>query len=140
MKLVVEKNKKYCLAVSGGVDSMVLLRLFCDACDKKDFFVVTINHNLRENAKSDCDFVKNECSTLGIECVEKSVNVEQFAKENGLSIETAGRILRYKVFEEQPCDFVVLAHHKNDNVESVLMHLLRGSGATGALGMTLSLI
>lgn len=135
MKISVDNTKKYCLAVSGGVDSMVLLHLFATYSPKLKFYVLTVNHNLREEAQKDCAFVERVCKTYNVECVTESVDMQGYAKQNGVSLETAGRLLRKALFSKQDCDYVVTAHHKNDNVESILMHVLRGSGAKGASGM-----
>ena len=135
MKISVDLTKKYALAVSGGADSMVLLHLFAMHKPRVNFFVVTINHNLRNTAKSDCQFVQSVCQKYQVECVYKEIDCAKFSKDNKVSIETAGRVLRRQIFESLDCDFVVTAHHKDDNVESVLMHVLRGSGLKGASGI-----
>ena len=135
MNISLDVTKKYALAVSGGVDSMVLLHLFVTHKPNVNFFVVTVNHNLREEAQKDCDFVKSQCQKYGIDCVCHQVDCLGYAQENKVSIETAGRILRKQIFENLPCDLVATAHHKDDNAESILMHLLRGSGLTGASGI-----
>ena len=131
----IDTSKTYVLAVSGGVDSMVMLHMFATTHKSAKFSVVTINHNLRKEALSDCQFVQDFCQTLGVPCQTISVDVVGFCQQNKLSVETGARILRYQVFESLPCDFVCLAHHADDNAESVLMHLLRGSGANGVQGM-----
>lgn len=126
---------KYALAVSGGVDSMTMLHMFASLSPRPDFFVVTVNHNIRQEAQSDCDFVRSYCDRLNVECRVVSVDVPTYAWDNRLSEETAARILRYKVLDDLECDYVCLAHHKSDNAETVLMHILRGSGARGASGI-----
>ncbi|MBQ3066979.1 MAG: tRNA lysidine(34) synthetase TilS [Clostridia bacterium] len=131
----IDTSKTYVLAVSGGVDSMVMLHMFATTHKSAKFSVVTINHNLRKEALSDCQFVQDFCQTLGVPCQTISVDVVGFCQQNKLSVETGARILRNQVFESLPCDFVCLAHHADDNAESVLMHLLRGSGANGVQGM-----
>lgn len=127
-------NRRYAVAVSGGIDSMVLLHMM--ACDKNlNIFAVTVNHGIRPEAQSDCDFVADYCKRLGVECRVFRVDVPAYAAENKLSTETAARLLRYRVLDELDCDFVCLAHNADDNAETVLMHILRGSGARGATGM-----
>ena len=115
MNISLDVTKKYALAVSGGVDSMVLLHLFVTHKPNVNFFVVTVNHNLREEAQKDCDFVKSQCQKYGIDCVCHQVDCLGYAQENKVSIETAGRILRKQIFENLPCDLVATAHHKDDN-------------------------
>lgn len=135
MQYVFDQTKKYALAVSGGIDSMVMLHSIANLVPRPDFFVVTVNHGIRANAQRDCDFVAKYCKLLNVECQTYCVDVPYYAKQNGLSEETAARILRYRVFDGLDCDFVCLAHHADDNVETVLMHLLRGSGANGVVGI-----
>lgn len=126
---------KYVLAVSGGVDSMTMLHMFSSLSPRPNFSVVTVNHNIRRQAQSDCDFVANYCKQLNVECRQVSVDVPRYAKENKLSEETAARILRYQALDNIDCGYVCLAHHLGDNAETVLMHILRGSGAQGASGI-----
>lgn len=133
--LQIDITKKYALAVSGGIDSMTMLHMFASLSVKPDFYVVTVNHNIRKNAQSDCEFVENYCKSLGVECKTFFVDVPAYCKANKTSEETSARILRYGVFETLDCDFVCLAHHASDNAETVLMHVLRGSGASGARGI-----
>ena len=126
---------KYALAVSGGVDSMVMLNMFATMSPRPSFFVVTVNHGIRKEAESDCKFVADYCAKLGVECRVVSVDVPSYCEQNKLSIETGARLLRYQVFDSLDCDLVCLAHNANDNAETVLMHILRGSGAKGATGI-----
>ena len=128
-------KNKYALAVSGGVDSMVMLHKFATALPRPNFYVVTVNHGIRAEADSDCKFVADYCQKLGVECRVANVDVPTYCAENKVSIETGARILRYQVFDSLDCDFVCLAHNADDNAETVLMHILRGSGAKGASGI-----
>lgn len=128
-------NCRYALAVSGGIDSMVMLHKTAHSEDANNFFVVTVNHGIRPEAASDCRFVADYCAELGVECRIFEVDVPAYAAEHKLSVETAARILRYRVFDGLDCDFVCLAHNADDNAETVLMHIIRGSGAKGASGM-----
>ena len=128
-------TKKYALAVSGGVDSMVMLNKFATLSPRPSFYVVTVNHGIRNEAQSDCKFVADYCAKLNVECSIVTVDVPRYCEQNKLSIETGARILRYQVLDNLDCDFVCLAHNANDNAETVLMHILRGSGAKGATGI-----
>lgn len=135
-----QKYKKIALAVSGGRDSMALLHSFIRQKDKLNFFVITIHHNLRgDEGKRDRDFVKQYCFKNNIECVVFEEDINSFAKENKYTIEQAGRIKRREIFtrliEEKKADAVALAHHKQDQIESVLMHIFRGCGLKGLCGM-----
>ena len=126
---------KYVLAVSGGVDSMTMLHMFSSLSPRPNFCVVTVNHNIRSQAQADCDFVANYCKQLNVECHKTFVDVPRYAEERKISEETAARILRYQVLNGIECDYICLAHHAGDNAETVLMHILRGSGAQGATGI-----
>ena len=128
-------TKKYALAVSGGVDSMVMLHLFANSDPIPDFSVVTVDHGIRPEAQSDCDFVASRCAELGVECKIFHIDVPSFAAERKLSVETAARIMRYEILDGLQADAVCLAHNADDNAETVLMHILRGSGAKGATGI-----
>lgn len=126
---------KYALAVSGGVDSMVMLHKFAAMSPRPNFFVVTVNHGLREQAAADCQFVADYCDKLGVSCRIVGVDVPAYCAEHKVSVETGARILRYEVLGSLDADFVCLAHNADDNAETVLMHILRGSGAKGATGI-----
>lgn len=128
-------TKKYVLAVSGGIDSMVMLAMFAALKPRPDFSVVTVNHGIRKEAQSDCDFVADYCKKIDVDCSVFCVDAPKYSEENKISLETAARVLRYKVLAKSDCDFVCLAHHADDNAETVLMHILRGSGAYGAQGI-----
>ncbi len=128
-------TKKYVLAVSGGVDSMTMLHIFSALSPRPNFSVITVNHNIRAQAQADCNFVEEYCQKLQVECRKVFVDVPKYASEHRLSEETAARILRYEVLDEADCDCVCLAHHKGDNAETVLMHIIRGSGSYGAEGI-----
>lgn len=135
MTFKADYNKKYALAVSGGVDSMCLLHMFACLSPRPNFCVVTVNHGIRDNAADDCRFVEDYCRKLGVPCQTFAVDVPSYAKQHKLSEETAARVLRYKVLDDLPVDYVCLAHHMTDQAETVLMHVLRGSGVSGAAGM-----
>lgn len=114
---------------------MTMLHMFSSALPRPDFSVVTVNHNIRSQAQADCDFVADYCKQLSVACHTVSVDVPKYAKEHKLSEETAARILRYEALNKCDCDYICLAHHMGDNAETVLMHILRGSGAQGAVGI-----
>ena len=114
---------------------MVMLHKFATTSPRLDFFVVTVNHGIREEAAADCKFVADYCEKLGVECRVVSVDVPSYCDERKVSIETGARILRYQVFDSLDVDFVCTAHNADDNAETVLMHILRGSGAKGACGI-----
>lgn len=138
MKITGNKNWKIGVAVSGGADSMALL----DCYNKigQNIVVINIEHGLRgESSIKDSQFVKDYCAEHGIECWAFSVHALKEAKKNKESAELAARKLRYQVFdrllEEKKVDRIALAHHANDNMETVLMRLFRGTGIRGIIGI-----
>lgn len=128
-------TKTYALAVSGGIDSMVMLHMFAALNPRPNFFVVTVNHNLRKEASDDCKFVADYCHKLGVECKTFNVDVPSYCQAMKVSEETGARTLRLGVLNSLDVDWVCTAHHADDNAETVLMHLIRGSGANGVEGI-----
>ena len=130
------------VAVSGGADSMALLHFLVDNSEDLDISVVaiTIDHMLRGEASvGDALFVKKCCREMGISCYKFSVDCQQICSEQNVTIEEGARLGRYGVFnrllEENKVDKIALAHHLSDRAETILMHILRGSGLNGAIGM-----
>lgn len=131
------KDKKLLLAVSGGVDSMVLLDLFYKL--KFDICIAHCNFQLR-GKESDADelLVREICQDGYIPYFINSFETLEFAKENKLSIQLAARKLRYDWFQELLSlgfDFVLTAHHLDDNVETFLINFTRGTGLEGLTGI-----
>lgn len=131
------KDKKLLLAVSGGIDSMVLLDLFYKL--KFDICVVHCNFQLR-GKESDADemLVRGTCQDSYIPYFIESFDTLEFAKENKLSIQLAARKLRYDWFQEiisLGFDYVLTAHHLDDNVETFLINFIRGTGLEGLTGI-----
>ena len=131
---------RFLLAVSGGMDSMCMLDLFSHVVPVTDFAVAHCNFSLR-GAESDGDqeLVESRARELGVRVFVKRFDTEDFAGERGVSIEMAARELRYSWFAElcQEHEFaaVVVAHNANDNAETLLLNLLRGTGLNGLHGM-----
>jgi tRNA(Ile)-lysidine synthase len=134
-------TQKVLLAISGGPDSIALLHLYANV--SKNIAVAHCNFGLR-SAESDQDeaFVKDLCKQKGIECFTIRFNTKEFAGQNSLSIQMAARELRYKWFEqlsiEHHFNFIATAHHLDDNVETVLINLIRGTGIKGLSGIPVS--
>lgn len=126
------------LAVSGGSDSMSLLRLFSQTLEADKIAVVHMDHGLRDTAFRDRNFVAARCASLGVPCVIERRPVLELRRP-GESEESAGRRLRYelyaKVREELGCGYVALGHTRNDLAENALMNLARGCGLWGLGGM-----
>ncbi|HMN31953.1 MAG: tRNA lysidine(34) synthetase TilS [Chitinophagaceae bacterium] len=131
-------NKRYLLAVSGGVDSMVMCNLFLKS--KFQFEVAHCNFQLR-NLESDGDeqLVLDWCKKNHIICHHQSFNTLEFKEAENISIQEAARVLRYQYFytllATHSLDFIVTAHHQNDNIETVLFHFFRGTGLAGMCGI-----
>lgn len=131
-------NSKLVIAVSGGVDSMVLLHL-CKKI-KLNVLVAHCNFNLR-NKESDTDeeFVIKTAKKLGLPVHIQHFNTTFFAEQHKLSIQMAARELRYRWFEElrisEDADFILTAHHANDSLETFLINLVRSTGPEGLAGI-----
>ena len=129
---------KVILALSGGIDSMVLADLLLKA--KVEFVAAHCNFHLR-GAESDGDdwFVRKFAESHGIQCFVKHFETEKYAANHGISIEMAARDLRYAWFEELRqqlgYDKIVVAHHADDQAETFFINLLRGAGLRGLKGM-----
>ena len=133
---------KLALAISGGRDSMALLHWFCNNFSKDKFFVITIHHNLRgEEGVRDRNFVLEYCKSQCVDCKVYEEDIPAFCKAGGYTVEQGARIRRRRIFadtvENKDAQRVVTAHHMQDQVESILMHIFRGSGIKGLRGMVL---
>ena len=128
-------------AVSGGRDSMALLHLLGALAAEEGFQVAAahFNHRLRPGADRDEAFVRAWCAGRGIPLACGAGDAAAFAREAARSVEDAARVLRYRFLEEAAedlgADRVATAHHREDNAETVLMHLLRGSALQGLGGI-----
>lgn len=130
------------VGLSGGADSVALLSILCKLAPKYDWTVraAHFNHGIRGvGAEEDELFCRDLCDEWGVPFYSETADVPTYAKENGLSIETAGRILRYeflgRIKKLTHCSVIAVAHHMNDNAESILLHLARGCGLAGLIGM-----
>ena len=130
---LVKSKDKVVLAVSGGQDSICMLHMFWRLAKKMQIELLTINfnHNLRKESAKEARIVKNLSNKLGIDCILENINVKEYSKKESISIETAGRNLRYlsleNIAKKYKCNKISTAHNANDNAETVLMWLLRGS-------------
>lgn len=136
--LGVEASVPILIAVSGGVDSMVMANLFLSA--GYNFSVAHVNFNLRASQSvEDMEFVRKWCSDNGVHLFVKEVDTLKYSEENKLSIEMAAREIRYDFFKEisaeKGFDYVAVAHNANDNVETLFLNLLRGTGLKGICGI-----
>ena len=138
---LIDSGDKIVVGVSGGPDSISLLHLLIKYKQKFGYELVVchINHLIREDSTDDEIFVENYCEKNNIKFYVKRIDVETYAKENKLSVEDAGRRIRYDFFEEvrnkENANKIAIAHNKNDNAETVLLNLIRGAGTKGLEGI-----
>ena len=138
----VKSGKTYCIGLSGGSDSVLLLHFLQKLRLDKHFHIIALhlNHSLRNNeSNGDAAFCEKVCKKLNIEFISKKVDIKKLAGENKLSIEDAARKCRYKWFaeicEKRRADAVFIAHHADDQAETVLLRLFRGAGLKGLAGI-----
>lgn len=140
-KELLEQGDKVLVCVSGGADSVALL----DVLQRGGYecVVAHCNFHLRgEESDRDEAFVRELCNRREVECggvIVKHFDTDGYAREKGLSIEMAARELRYRWFAEvakaEGCKAIAVAHHQNDQAETVLLNLKRGTGIRGLCGM-----
>ncbi|MCP4673438.1 MAG: tRNA lysidine(34) synthetase TilS [Desulfobacula sp.] len=139
---MLEKRDKILVAVSGGADSICLVLSLLASKERYSIKlgIAHLNHMLRgEESLRDEAFVSKFADQLGLPFFSSQINVKAHAKKHGLSVEQAGREVRYEYFEHLSCDQgytkIATGHNKDDNAELVLMNLLRGSGPKGLSGI-----
>ncbi|MBL8118302.1 MAG: tRNA lysidine(34) synthetase TilS [Anaerolineae bacterium] len=132
------------VGVSGGADSLALLHILRELAPRMSFKlrVATLDHQLRgEASRDDARFVRDLCAAWDIPVTVGERDVAALAAQDGLGIEAAARLARYtflaQVAHESGAKLVAVAHHADDQAETILMHLLRGSGTRGLGGMRL---
>ena len=130
------------VAVSGGVDSMVLLHVLYTLSRRSGFYVYALHfeHGIRaEESVGDMHFVEEQCEKMHIPFYSGSADVPVIAAQTGENLEAAARRLRYEFFEERKkalgLSKVAIAHHKDDFAETFLLNLVRGSGMAGLTTM-----
>ena len=132
---LIDKNDKIVVAVSGGPDSISLLDILYKL--NYNICVAHVNHGLRENAIIDQKFVEDFCNKRNIPCFVKQIKLKEL--KDKMTLEEAGRKERYDFFYEimknQKCNKIATAHNSNDNAETVIMNIIRGSGVSGLKGI-----
>ena len=129
------------VAVSGGVDSVVLLHLLLPLAANFDWelIVAHLDHKLRKESDSDLKFVANLSSQLDLEFVSKKVDIKKLANTKKKTIEEAGRDARYDFFDELSNKYkkciIVTAHTADDQLETIVMNWVRGASLRGLTGM-----
>ena len=128
------------LAVSGGVDSMCMAELFLNSSVRRCFALAHCNFHLRgEESDSDETLVRAWAESHGVIFIKKDFDTKEYAASNGVSIEMAARELRYtwfaEVCRERGFAALAVAHNANDNAETMILNMLRGTGVKGMTGM-----
>ena len=129
------------VAVSGGVDSVVLLHALCSVAGSLNLSlqVAHLDHQIRSESSTDADFVRDLCVQWELPCHIEACAVPALAEQGKLSLEMAGRQARreflQRVAKQTDAERIVLAHHQDDQVETFLLRLLRGSGQSGLAAM-----
>lgn len=145
----VDMRNYFVIGLSGGTDSSVLLFILDDVVKRWSLNIklvpVYVNHEIRPDVSRDISCCKSLCNRLGLDLQIESTNVPQYAKEHKLSIEDGARIKRYEIFRRigrkvSKADlvekfYIVTGHHMDDQAETILLHLLRGTGLKGLEGM-----
>lgn len=138
---MIQTGDRIVVGVSGGADSTALLEILCalrDEC-KLSLFVVHINHGIRVEAAEDANFVKELCKERDIPFYLFEEDIPGLAKKYRMSEEEAGRKFRYqcfgKVMRENKADKLAVAHHMDDQAETVIFHMVRGTDLSGMAGM-----
>ncbi len=139
---LIEPGDKLLIALSGGPDSVFALYFFkkYERRFKSEIFAAHVNHQLRgAEADEDEKFCKRLCDNLGIKFFSDKVDVKNYAKSNKLSLEEAARVLRYsylmEVADNSGSNKIITAHNMNDNAETVLLNLFKGTGIAGVSGI-----
>ncbi len=139
---LIAKGERVLVGVSGGADSVALLHTLLALGSRMGFSVCAahLNHGIRgEEAESDALFVKDLCELYGTELYSELIDVPSLAREHRETLEQAGRTARYDFLfraKRRFCaDKIAVAHHMDDQAESILLHLTRGSGLLGLTGM-----
>ena len=138
---LIAHNQHIIIGVSGGADSICLFHILKSLQKEYNLklTVAHINHGVRKEAKEDAKFVQSLCEEWGVHYKEHNCNIAQLSKQQKLSEEVVGRNERYGFFEEIRREYggdkIAVAHTMNDQAETMLMRLIRGSGITGLGGI-----
>lgn len=136
---MIDDGSPIIIGVSGGPDSMALLDIVAKLSSNK-IVVAHLNHKFRgEEAKKDAEFVQRKCEERGIPVEIKEYDVPAFIKETGLGTQEAARQVRYQFYLEVArkwnARYIALGHHANDQAETILMRIIRGTGIHGLSGI-----
>ena len=139
---LISEGDKIVVGVSGGADSVCLLHILVEISRQIsiELVVTHVHHGIRgEAADRDEAFVRDLTERLGLKFYSYHYDIPRIAREEGMSEEEAGRELRYRTFLEicstHGCNKIAIAHNRNDNAETILFHLFRGSSLRGLSGI-----
>lgn len=138
---LIQENDKVVIGVSGGPDSICLLHVLNNIKSMLNFEIVVahINHQIRPEADEETEYVKEFCDKLNVKCFVRKIDVIKKAENEKIGTEEAGRYARYEFFEEvlkqENANKIATAHNANDNAETVLMNIFRGTSTAGLKGI-----
>lgn len=138
---MIEKGDFIAVGVSGGADSVCLLLILCGLREEFDLTLkaVHVNHSIRKEAGEDQQFVEKLCQKLQVPWITFVEDAKETAKRESMSLEEAGRMIRYrcfrKVLRQHGGGKIAVAHHQNDQAETILYRMARGTGIRGLRGM-----
>ena len=138
------ENSRILVACSGGPDSMALLYLLQDIATHRHttykIGVAIVDHCIRPESKDEVLWLQHQVEELGLPFYSATFDVPRLSKEHKQSEETIGRQVRYQwlneIAQSEGYDYISVAHHKDDQAESILAHIIRGSGLNGLTGMS----
>ena len=138
------ENSRILVACSGGPDSMALLYLLQDIATHRHttykIGVAIVDHCIRPESKEEVLWLQHQVEELGLPFYSATFDVPRLSKEHKMSEETIGRQVRYQwlneIAQSEGYDYISVAHHKDDQAESILAHIIRGSGLNGLTGMS----
>ena len=135
---LLKSGDKVLVALSGGADSVFLIKMLCDLGYECE--AAHCNFHLRgKESQRDEDFVRALCQSLNVRLHTKDFNTAIYATDKGISIEMAARELRYAFFEQLAEEYgaqaIAVGHHRDDNVETLLLNIVRGTGIRGVRGI-----
>ena len=142
-KNIFKPNAKVGVGVSGGIDSMSLLHFLNTHKEELgiEVIAVNVNHCTRREDVDEANFVERYCEKYHIPFIKEVANAQALMKTSKLTMEEACREVRFGVFEDLrqkgKIDYIALGHHQRDQAETILMHIVRGSGLRGASGMAM---
>jgi tRNA(Ile)-lysidine synthase len=142
LKLCKLENQKLLVAVSGGADSVALLRGLLELQSRNPFEILVghLNHQLRgAESQADADWLNNLCDQLNVPIIQQTANVAALSAERSETLEESARKIRYEFLQqtanEHACQTIITAHTADDQVETILHHIIRGTGLSGLRGM-----